>query len=254
MKKKQATKNKQAMTNTKQTFPSRTKTLQANDILRLDQPQRIWEVQSGAVALFSSALQNGQLQGARRYLFTIEAHESSLCFGIPSSHHCIIAIPVKNAALLEYDRADLPEATGHLPIINWILALSSVFDRTEIAFPIPEFDPSTPWLTQLTILDNLQQQFLDCLQELEQQTQQSEISHQVQAKEQLNQAAMSGAIADFVSLVEPQPDVPLVGDPLLIAAGAVGHSCCIRRHATGERPTRSDRAGLTNAPSQSPTQ
>lgn len=212
------------MTHTKQTFHSHTKTLQADDILRLDQPQRIWEVQSGAVALFSIPVQNGQLHGARRYLFTIEAHESSLCFGIPSSNHCIIAVPVNNATLLEYDRTDLSEATGHLPIINWILALSSVFDRTSISFPIPEFDPSTPWLTQLTILDNLQQQFLDCLQELEQQTQQTEISQQVQAKEQLNHAAMSGAIADFVSLVEPQPDVPLSGDPLLIAAGAVGHA------------------------------
>jgi ATP-binding cassette subfamily C protein len=94
--------------------------------------------------------------------------------------------------------------------------------------PAPELSSHTPWQTQLTILDNFHQEFLSCLQELEQQSQLETLA-QFQERERLNQAATVGAIADFVSLIQPkQSTAAFVGDPLLAAAGAVGHAMGIQ--------------------------
>jgi NHLM bacteriocin system ABC transporter ATP-binding protein len=203
--------------------------LQEGDVLRLDDPQQLWVIQSGSVALFASSTQEGQLQGARRYLFTAERGEGIVGFALPATEtRCILAVPITDAELQGCDRADLAPDAGYGVLSTWLQQLSSVFDLTGIPLPTPELDRLTPWQTQLTILDNFQQQFLSSLHELEQRSQQATLS-QFQERERLNHSAMTGALADFVSLVQPNPKAAhFAGDPLLAAAGAVGHASGIQ--------------------------
>ncbi|MEH1872249.1 hypothetical protein [Nostoc sp.] len=55
--------------------PSLTKLLSEGEVLLLDDPQQVWAIQSGSMAIFASHLQNGSLQGSRQYLFTAEMGE-----------------------------------------------------------------------------------------------------------------------------------------------------------------------------------
>lgn len=216
------------MMNIKQTAFNNTKVVQAGEVLLLDDPQQIWMIQAGSVALFASTVQEGKLQGMRRSLFTVERGDSIFSFPMSAAEvQCILAVPTTDVTLQGYDRIQLEPNIGHALLTTWLQSLSSVFDSTGILLPPPEILALTPWQTQLTILDNFHQQFLSCLQELEQRSQQ-ETWAQFQARERLNRAAMNGALADFVSLVEPQPQAALVGDPLLIAAGAVGRAVGIQ--------------------------
>jgi NHLM bacteriocin system ABC transporter ATP-binding protein len=219
---------RQQMMNIKQALPNYSKFIQEGEVLLLDDPQQVWLVQSGSVALFVSSIEDANLQGVRRYLFTVEMGESVFGFAIPSTgSQCILAVSNTDAKLQGYDRTHLGDEAGQTSLITWLQQLSSVFDLTGILLPLPEISQIL-WQAQLEILDDFQQQFLSSLQELEQRSHQEALT-QFQERERLNQTAMTGAIASFVSLVEPKQDAAnFVGDPLLAAAGAVGHAIGIQ--------------------------
>ncbi|MEM9908690.1 MAG: NHLP bacteriocin export ABC transporter permease/ATPase subunit, partial [Cyanobacteria bacterium P01_D01_bin.44] len=65
-------------------------TLAGNETLWLDQPDQIWQVQSGSVGIFCVAWAQGGPTGARRYLFTVAAGE--LLFGVTPSVYGWVAI------------------------------------------------------------------------------------------------------------------------------------------------------------------
>lgn len=224
--------------------PTLTKLLSEGEVLLLDDPQQVWAIQSGSMAIFASHLQNGSLQGSRQYLFTAEMGEVLFGFvtAVSSSGHIepnpfyILAVPTTDTTLLCFQRCQLdgdiaPVLTlgsTHSLLTTWFERLSSAINSTGIPLPVPEISEQTPSLTQLTILDNFHEQFLGSLQELEQQAQ-LEMLAQFQARESLNREATAGAIASFVSLVEPKEvSATFFGNPLLAAAGAVGHAMGIQ--------------------------
>ncbi len=209
-----------------------TKVVRQGEVLLLDNPQQVWTIKSGSVGVFVSQNQNGSLQGSRRYLFTAEVGEALFGFATSQNSHqlSILAVPMTDSTLLHFHCSELdsniPSSNNFLT--TWFKQLSSVFNLSGILLPAPELSSHTPWQTQLTILDNFHQEFLSCLQELEQQSQLETLA-QFQERERLNQAATVGAIADFVSLIQPkQSTAAFVGDPLLAAAGAVGHAMGIQ--------------------------
>ncbi|WP_347566427.1 hypothetical protein [Scytonema sp. UIC 10036] len=221
-----------------------TKVLRQGEVLLLDDPQQVWMIESGSVAVFVSQLQSGSLQGSRQYLFTAEVGEA--LFGFPTTFSdssisentnvlCILAVPLTDSTLLHFHRSELdrnsfPSST----LTAWFKQLSSVFHQTGILLPAPELSSHTPKQTQLTILDNFHQEFLACLQEMEQQSQ-LEVLQQFQERERLNENATVSAIADFVSLISPQKTATaFVGDPLLAVAGAVGHAMGIQIKPPGK--------------------
>ncbi|HBB31213.1 MAG TPA: NHLP bacteriocin export ABC transporter permease/ATPase subunit [Cyanobacteria bacterium UBA8803] len=216
----------------KYTVLNSTKFVRQGEVLLLDEPQQVWMIESGSVAVFLSQNQNGSLQGSRRYLFTAEVGEA--LFGFATSQNfnslSILVVPITDSTLLHFHRSELDSniSSSNIFITTWFKQLSSVFNLSGILLPAPEVFSYTPWQTQLTILDNFHQEFLSCLQELEQQSQLETLA-QFQERERLNQAATVGAIADFVSLIAPkQATTAFVSDPLLAAAGAVGHAMGIQ--------------------------
>ncbi len=86
-------------------------TLKGNEPILLDDPQTIWVVQSGSVALFAVTIKNGITEGTRRYLFTSNPEEA--LFGTaPDSidqHRQLLAVPMGETELLKVDREDFEE-------------------------------------------------------------------------------------------------------------------------------------------------
>lgn len=50
--------------------------LNSNQTLQLDDPQTVWIVESGAIALFAVTLKESRIHGQRRYLFTVQPGEA----------------------------------------------------------------------------------------------------------------------------------------------------------------------------------
>lgn len=227
------------------------KIVDQGEVLLLDDPQQVWTIQSGSVAVFVSPVKDGTLQENRRYLFTAEVGEALFGFAADiddlskfksPNTLCILAVPVTDSTLLHSHRSELdnnPDPDPTLPsasnlLTAWFRQLSSVFDLSGILLPAPELSSHTPWQTKLTVLDNFHQQFFSCLQELEQQSQLETLA-QFEERERLNQSATVGALANFVSLIAPKQAIAnFMGDPLLAAAGAVGHAMGIEIKPAGK--------------------
>lgn len=85
-----------------------------NQTILLDDPQTVWVVESGVVALFAVVVAHGNSQGTRHYLFSVGSGEA--LFGtIPSlddRQHQILAVPIEDAELLQVDQAWLKRAVA----------------------------------------------------------------------------------------------------------------------------------------------
>ncbi|NJO63095.1 MAG: hypothetical protein HC836_34220 [Richelia sp. RM2_1_2] len=69
--------------------------------LLLNDPQTVWLVQSGSLALFAVPVKNGEVEGDRHYLFN--AYPGEALFGIAPHLDCklgIIAVPLEPTELL----------------------------------------------------------------------------------------------------------------------------------------------------------
>ena len=86
-------------------------TLKGNEPILLDDPQTIWVVQSGSVALFAVTVENNVIEGTRRYLFTLDPEEA--LFGTaPDSigeQRRLLAVPMGETELLKVDRESFGE-------------------------------------------------------------------------------------------------------------------------------------------------
>ncbi|MCC5638196.1 hypothetical protein LC593_20640 [Nostoc sp. CHAB 5844] len=205
----------------------------------------LFEVETGE-ALFGFALEDVQnstpLDGSRLqtgYLSPApgETPSSLLSRGLePTNSICILAVATTETRLLrmtlgelESDRTpDYNASTNSFTAIHlittWFERLSSVFQLTTIPLPPPQLSSQTPRDTQRVILKNFHDSFVSSLQELDHSAQQENLI-QFQARERLNQKMTTTALAGFVSLLDTQESsAALIGDPLLIAAGAVGRA------------------------------
>lgn len=99
-------------------------TVQGNEPILLDDPQTVWVIQSGSVALFAVTINNGVIEGVRRYLFSAKAGDG--LFGTAPSysnpHRQILAVPVGETELLKVDqgcfRALVADADAR--VIGWV--------------------------------------------------------------------------------------------------------------------------------------
>jgi NHLM bacteriocin system ABC transporter ATP-binding protein len=76
--------------------------VKGNEPILLNDPRDVWLVQSGCVALFAVTVNNGVIEGSRRYLFSAGSGEA--LFGTISQHRQILAVPVGETQLLKLDQ------------------------------------------------------------------------------------------------------------------------------------------------------
>ncbi|HEY9641410.1 MAG TPA: NHLP bacteriocin export ABC transporter permease/ATPase subunit [Coleofasciculaceae cyanobacterium] len=95
--------------------------------LLLNDPNRIWTIQSGSIALFAVRIIKGIPEGERRYLFDVKPGES-LFSVMPDSEDDlgILAVAIEPAELQEQAIADLDLPHLLLPLEKWIHQLAQV--------------------------------------------------------------------------------------------------------------------------------
>ncbi|MBH8553851.1 NHLP bacteriocin export ABC transporter permease/ATPase subunit [Nostocaceae cyanobacterium CENA357] len=111
--------------------------LKGNEPILLDDPQTIWVVQSGSVALFAVTIKNGTTEGTRRYLFTSNPEEA--LFGTASDcihqHRQLLVVPMGETELLKVDREYFEElvADGDTRIValveGWIEQINTTLSH-----------------------------------------------------------------------------------------------------------------------------
>ncbi|BAY26926.1 ABC transporter-related protein [Calothrix sp. NIES-2100] len=107
---------------------------QCNDSLLLDDPESIWLVKSGYLALFAIAVNDGIPEGTRRYLFSSTAGQA--IFAIAPSNigkqQEILAVSLEDTEILKVSKADFYQlfAEAHQEVVTlierWISQLGSV--------------------------------------------------------------------------------------------------------------------------------
>ena len=129
--------------------------IKGNEHLLADEPEKIWVVQSGTLALFATKIDRKEATGNRRYLFSISAGEA--LFGInlwqdietdslppypvSDSQYGILAVAIEESELLQLDMADVAKevAAGEIAVIslleNWINRLTQLIAVVAIAHP-----------------------------------------------------------------------------------------------------------------------
>ncbi|MCG6136856.1 MAG: NHLP bacteriocin export ABC transporter permease/ATPase subunit [Nostoc sp. LLA-1] len=70
-----------------------------NEPILLDDPHKVWVIQSGAIALFAVTVKDGVIEGTRRYLCNCSAGEA--LFGTANQHRQILAVPVGETEVLQ---------------------------------------------------------------------------------------------------------------------------------------------------------
>lgn len=77
--------------------------VKGNEPILLDDPQKVWLVQSGSMALFAVTVKDSVIEGTRRYLFSIS--QGNAFFGIFvndfNEHRQILAVPIGETEVLQ---------------------------------------------------------------------------------------------------------------------------------------------------------
>jgi ATP-binding cassette subfamily C protein len=98
--------------------------VKGNEPILLDDPFKLWVIQSGSMALFAVTVKNGVIEGTRRYLFSIKQGEA--LFGTAAAsgnqHRLILAVPMGETELLQVDQECFSElvANADARAIAWV--------------------------------------------------------------------------------------------------------------------------------------
>jgi NHLM bacteriocin system ABC transporter peptidase/ATP-binding protein/NHLM bacteriocin system ABC transporter ATP-binding protein len=107
---------------------------QCNESLLLDDPESIWLVKSGYLALFAIAVNDGIPEGTRRYLFSSTAGQAMFAIApsLEGKQQEILAVSLEETEILKVSRADFNQlfADANKEVVTlierWIYQLGSV--------------------------------------------------------------------------------------------------------------------------------
>ncbi len=108
-----------------------------NEPILLNDPSRVWVIQSGSMALFAVTVKDGVIEGIRRYLCSISQGEALFGTAAKSAnqHRQILAVPIGETELLQVHKECYREliASGDGKAIawieNWLLQIGSVLSQ-----------------------------------------------------------------------------------------------------------------------------
>ncbi|OKH53351.1 NHLP bacteriocin export ABC transporter permease/ATPase subunit [Calothrix sp. HK-06] len=234
--------------------------LKANEQLLLDDPDKVWVVQTGSFAVFAIKVSNEVIDGDnskgteeeggmldvepavvsqrevplheyRRYLFNVGAGAGLFGAAINNPESLsLVAVAIKATKVSQISIADLVSlaATGSAEAIvlfqGWVNHLNEIF-RTE---PIAAFERylslinAENALSMPNTLADLHLELFDFLKKLQQQEVETGL-YKFQQRQQLNRQAVSSSLSKLASVLQPEQESGFsqLGTPLLVAAGAV---------------------------------
>jgi NHLM bacteriocin system ABC transporter ATP-binding protein len=225
--------------------------VKGNQPILLNDPNLVWVIQSGKMALFAVTIKAGVVEGTRRYLCSIGRGEAlfGTATGAFDSQRQILAVPMGETELLQLDRECFRDmiSNGDVDAIawlkNWLERLSTPllsFDKTTVIDniclpPIEEIQLAIKTISAIrnsdTIFSELSQlhsQLLSCFQLLDKWEAQQELQR-LRASQHLTRQVTAEAIGELAStLSHKEENFFLEGNPLLIAAGAVGRAIGVK--------------------------
>ncbi|MBR8838069.1 MAG: NHLP bacteriocin export ABC transporter permease/ATPase subunit [Stigonema ocellatum SAG 48.90 = DSM 106950] len=226
-------------------LPGKLYQVKGNKPILLDNPQTIWVVKSGSVALFAVTVRNGIVEGTRRYLFNSHAKEA--LFGTtpnPDDYNCqMLAVPTEKTELLQVDRECLIELTADADITivamveGWLQKLSTALPLGDIMWL--EADAALQFTTKTTnaltdsdkLLAGLSQfhkRFFYYITLWEEQERLEELKR-LHVRKHLDRQVTVEALEELASPLMPkETHFFLEGTPLLVAAGAVGKALGVK--------------------------
>ena len=89
--------------------------LKRNKTLLLNDPQTLWRIESGALALLAVSIQNGKPNGRRRYLFSIKVGELMFAPPVNSEHYQLLAVALKATTLEQLSASTLQRSIVEHP-------------------------------------------------------------------------------------------------------------------------------------------
>ncbi|RCJ26666.1 NHLP family bacteriocin export ABC transporter permease/ATPase subunit [Nostoc sp. ATCC 43529] len=107
--------------------------INGNEPILLNDPSRVWVVQSGSMVLFAVKVENGVIEGTRRYLCSINQNEA--LFGTANQRDQILAVPIGEAKLLHLHRECFQELVVNADarlftwLETWLLHLGGIFSQ-----------------------------------------------------------------------------------------------------------------------------
>ncbi|MBC1223607.1 NHLP bacteriocin export ABC transporter permease/ATPase subunit [Nostoc sp. UCD121] len=107
--------------------------INGNEPILLNDPSRVWVVQSGSMALFAVTLKHDVIEGTRRYLCSINQGEA--LFGTANQQHQILAVPIGETELLQVHQECFRELVANADAIalawieTWLLQLGGLFSQ-----------------------------------------------------------------------------------------------------------------------------
>lgn len=114
--------------------------LQGNEPILLDDPSRVWVIQSGSMALFGVTVKDGVIGGTRRYLSSIS--QGQALFGTAASganeYQQVLAVPMGETEVLQIHQECFQELVANVDprvtawVENWLVQLSSVVSEVTI--------------------------------------------------------------------------------------------------------------------------
>lgn len=109
--------------------------VKGNEPLLLNDPEMIWTVKSGSLAVFAVPMQAGAIAGERHYLFTVTA--PAALFGVAAAVHpfSLLAVALEPSELLPIPVAQLLRTASPCPNLEASLALDTLSREAE-RFPV----------------------------------------------------------------------------------------------------------------------
>lgn len=118
--------------------------VKASEPILLNDPQSLWVVQSGSIAIFAVTVNQGVIEGTRRYLCSCDLQEAMFGNLTHSSNSSgsssqLIAVPIGNTKLRKISGADLQElfARYKSQVLGWIEIWLTKLDKalTQVSSP-----------------------------------------------------------------------------------------------------------------------
>ncbi|MGB3205005.1 MAG: hypothetical protein WBB28_08460 [Crinalium sp.] len=210
--------------------------LKGNEPLLLDDPDKVWILQSGNIALFATKVKSEIPEGNRRYLFSLSAGSALFAARLMSLNsselqYGLLAVAIEPTELSQICISDLvakvkeTDAEALELIETWVNHLNQILGAEYIAVNSSRYLLLTESenATELpNILADIHSEFFNYLNDLEQQ-EAKDAYRQFQQREQLNSDVVESALSKLASVIEPQQETPSFqqATPLLVAAGAV---------------------------------
>ncbi|MEH2158483.1 NHLP bacteriocin export ABC transporter permease/ATPase subunit [Nostoc sp.] len=206
-----------------------------NQSLVLDNPLTVWQIESGAIAVFAILIDEG-IEGIRRYLFSANAGEA--LFGISADNHKLLAVSIEDTVLLQIPAQECEqwisqekdEAESFIKLVQtWEKNIQNCVGESSSIVPVfSQTEKLTNWNTIQLTLSELHSDFCEILTQIEQEELAAKWT-QFQARQQLNSQVKVNALGELASVLKPkQAELMQSGTPLLIAAGAVGRALGIK--------------------------